>query len=105
MSPAVQHGFNLRKGSIPARAGVALDGYGPCARQAASAFQGASRGGTLVPALAMVLPPQLEQAFRDVLSEFWNDERIAPETAMRRLVAATRKPVAPVAAPRPSGTP
>lgn len=105
MSVGVQQGFNLHKGSIPARTGVALDGYGPCARQAAAAFQGATRDGTLVPALAMVLAPELEQAFRDVLSEFWNDERIAPETAMRRLVAITRKPPAPAAAPRPSGAP
>lgn len=105
MSPAVQHGFNLRKGSIPARAGVSLDGYGPCARQAASAFQGAARDGTLVPALAMALVPEREQAFRDVLSEFWNDERVTPETAMRRLVAATRKPAMPAAGPRPSAVP
>ncbi|HEX8603909.1 MAG TPA: ABC transporter substrate-binding protein, partial [Pseudoduganella sp.] len=103
MSPAVQQGFNLRKGSIPARAGVALDGYGPCARQAAGAFQGAARDGTLVPALAMALAPELEQAFRDVLSEFWNDERITPEMAMRRLVAATRKLAA--SAPRPAAAP
>ncbi|MBB3219223.1 ABC transporter substrate-binding protein [Pseudoduganella umbonata] len=105
MSPATQHGFNLRKGSIPARTGVALDGYGPCARQAAAAFQGAARDGTLVPALAMVLAPELEQAFREVLSEFWNDERIAPATTMRRLVAITRKAATPAAAPRPSGAP
>ena len=96
MSPAVQHGFNLRKGSIPARAGVALDGYAPCARQAASAFHGAARDGTLVPALAMAMAPELEQAFRSVLSEFWNDEGMAPETAMRRLVAAIRKPAGQV---------
>ncbi|QBE61692.1 ABC transporter substrate-binding protein [Pseudoduganella lutea] len=105
MSAGVQHGFNLHKGSIPARTGVALDGYGPCARQAAAAFQGATRDGTLVPALAMALAPELEQAFRDVLSEFWNDERIAPETAMRRLVAITRKPQAQAVAPHPSGAP
>lgn len=105
MSPAIQHDFNLRKGSIPARVGVALDGYGPCARQAAGAFQAAARDGTLVPALAMALPPELEQAFRNVLSEFWNDERIAPETTMRRLVALTRKAPAPVAASRPASTP
>lgn len=95
MSPAVQHDFNLRKGSIPARKGMALDGYGACARQSASAFQQASRNGTLVPALAMALAPQLELAFREVLNEFWTDQRITPETAMRRLVALTRPVPAP----------
>lgn len=91
MSPSVQHGFNLRKGSIPARVGLALQDFSPCARQSAGAFQNAVRDGTLVPALAMATPPEFEQALRDVLSEFWNDDSVTPEAAMRRMMAVVRQ--------------
>lgn len=91
MTPAVQREFNLRKGSIPAHKGVPMRDFPACARQSAAAFQAAASARGLVPALGTALPAEQEEALRQTVSAFWNDERITPRQAMERLVAITRR--------------
>jgi glucose/mannose transport system substrate-binding protein len=86
MTPAVQREFNLRKGSLPAHKGVPLHDFPSCARQSATAFQAAAHSQSLVPALGTGLSADQEEALRQLVSEFWNDERVTPRQAMQRLL-------------------
>jgi len=88
--PALQQEFNLGKGSIPVRLGMNLDQFDHCAKQSGAAFQAAARANTLVPDIAMSVPPAVENAIRDIVSEYWHDDRITPRQAMVRLAAAAR---------------
>jgi glucose/mannose transport system substrate-binding protein len=92
LAPAVQEAFNLAKGSIPVRQGVDLAKFDRCAKQSAAAFDAATRGGTLVPGLAMTLPPAVEDAMREAVSAYWHDDRVTVRTTLQRLVAAVRRP-------------
>jgi glucose/mannose transport system substrate-binding protein len=91
MTPAVQRDFNLRKGSLPANKGVPLNDFTACARQSATAFQAAALSHSLVPALGTALAVEQEEALRQIVSEFWNDERIAPRQVMQRLLPASQQ--------------
>jgi glucose/mannose transport system substrate-binding protein len=86
MTPAVQREFNLRKGSLPAHKGVPLHDFPSCARQSASAFQAAAHSQSLVPALGTGLSADQEEALRQLVSEFWNDERLTPRQLMQRML-------------------
>jgi glucose/mannose transport system substrate-binding protein len=91
MSLGVQREFNLRKGSLPAHKDVPLRDFPSCARQSAAAFLAAANGHGLVPALGTALPAEQEDALRQAVSAFWNDQRITPRQAMERLLTATRR--------------
>lgn len=91
MSQAVQHGYSLRKGSIPARQGGNLDGYHGCALKTAAAFRAATLANTLLPAISMTASREVEDGIQNTVTEFWNDDRMSPQQAMTRLVAATRR--------------
>jgi glucose/mannose transport system substrate-binding protein len=86
MTPAVQREFNLRKGSLPAHRSVPLRDFSSCARQSAAAFQAAAHSRSLVPALGTALSAGQEDALRQAVGEFWNDERITPHQAVQRLL-------------------
>lgn len=90
MTPAVQREFNLRKGSLPAHKGVPLLDFPACARQSAAAFQAAAHSQGLVPALGTALPADQEEALRQIVAEFWNDERVTPRQTMQRLLPASQ---------------
>ncbi|SDD02777.1 carbohydrate ABC transporter substrate-binding protein, CUT1 family [Massilia sp. PDC64] len=92
LSPGVQEEFNLVKGSIPVRQGVDLARFDRCAKQSAAAFDAATHGGTLVPSIAMAVPPAVEDAMREAVSAYWHDDRITARATMQRLVAAARRP-------------
>jgi glucose/mannose transport system substrate-binding protein len=92
LAPGVQEEFNLVKGSIPVRQGVDLAKFDRCAKQSAAAFDAATRGGTLVPSIAMALPPAVEDAMREAVSAYWHDDRITARATMQRLLAAARRP-------------
>jgi glucose/mannose transport system substrate-binding protein len=92
LDPGVQEEFNLVKGSIPVRQGIDLARFDRCAKLSAAAFDAAARGGTLVPGLAMSVPPAVEDAMREAVSAYWHDDRITARMTMQRLVAAARRP-------------
>ncbi len=92
LSPSFQELFNLAKGSIPVRPDVKLDKFDACARASAQDFAAASRAGTLVPSIAhdMAVAPATQGALKDVVSQFWSDDRMTATDAQKRLVAAAK---------------
>jgi len=92
MSPEFQEVFNLNKGSIPVRTGMKLDKFDDCAKTSAADFIASAKGGTLVPSIAhgMAVPSAIEGAMKDVVSQYWNDDKMTPAAAMDKLVAAAK---------------
>jgi glucose/mannose transport system substrate-binding protein len=66
--------------------------FDDCAKASAKDFAASAQGGTLVPSIAhgMAVPAAVEGAIKDVISQFWNNERMTPKEAMTRLTAAAK---------------
>ena len=92
MSPEFQEVFNLNKGSIPVRLNMNLDKFDACAKASAADFVATSKSGGLVPSVAhgMAVPSATEGAIKDVVSQFWNDEKMTAAAAMDKLAAAAK---------------
>ena len=92
MSPEFQEVFNLNKGSIPVRLGMNLDKFDECAKTSAADFVSSNKAGSLVPSIAhgMAVPSAVEGAMKDVVSQYWNDDKMTAGAAMDRLVAAAK---------------
>lgn len=92
MSPEFQEVFNLNKGSIPVRLNMKLDKFDDCAKTSSADFVASSKAGSLVPSIAhgMSVPSAVEGAMKDVVSQFWNDDKMTSAQAMDRLVAAAK---------------
>ncbi|MGY0195563.1 ABC transporter substrate-binding protein [Leptothrix sp. BB-4] len=92
LSPEFQEVFNLNKGSIPVRMAMNLARFDDCARLSASDFVSTGRSGTLVPSIAhgMAVAPALQDMLQEIVSQFWNNDRISVDQATRRLAAAAR---------------
>jgi len=92
MSPQFQEVFNLNKGSIPVRQGMAMDKFDACAKLSAKDMAADSKAGTLVPSIAhgMAVPSATEGAIKDVVSQFWNDDTMNAKDAMRKLALAAK---------------
>ncbi len=92
LSPDFQETFSLAKGSIPVRLGVKMDKFDDCAKASARDFVDTSKAGSLVPSLAhgMAVPAAAEGAMKDVVSQYWNSDKMTAKDAMDRLAAAAR---------------
>jgi glucose/mannose transport system substrate-binding protein len=92
MSPEFQEVFNLNKGSIPVRLNMKLDKFDECAKTSSADFVASSKAGSLVPSIAhgMSVPSAVEGAMKDVVSQFWNDDKMTSAQAMDKLVAAAK---------------
>lgn len=92
MSPEFQEVFNLNKGSIPVRAGMKMDKFDDCAKASAKDFADTAKSGSLVPSTAhgMAIPPATEGAIKDVVSQFWNDDKVTVVDAMKKIAAAAK---------------
>jgi glucose/mannose transport system substrate-binding protein len=90
MSPAFQEVFNLNKGSIPVRLNMPMDKFDDCAKLSSRDFVASASSQTLVPSIAhgMAVSSTAEGSLKDVVSQFWNDDKITVPQAMRRLVTA-----------------
>ncbi|WP_137174191.1 ABC transporter substrate-binding protein [Massilia sp. HP4] len=91
MSASVQRDYNLFKGSIPARQDADFSRFDGCALKTAAAFRDAARANTLSPAISMTASREIEDGIQGIITEFWNNDRMSPQQAMSRLVAATRR--------------
>jgi glucose/mannose transport system substrate-binding protein len=93
MGPEFQEAFNLAKGSIPARLNMKLDKFDACGRVSARDFAASARSARLVPSIAhgMAVSPALEGAIKDIVSQYWNDDRFTTAAAMKALVDTTQK--------------
>ncbi|WP_341888023.1 ABC transporter substrate-binding protein [Variovorax sp. YR752] len=92
MSTEFQEVFNLNKGSIPVRLNMKLDKFDDCAKTSAADFVSTAKAGSLVPSIAhgMAVPSAAEGAIKDVVSQFWNDDKMSSASAMDKLVAAAK---------------
>ncbi|MHB1199274.1 MAG: ABC transporter substrate-binding protein [Polaromonas sp.] len=92
MSPEFQEVFNLNKGSIPVRLNVDMAKFDDCAKLSSKDFVATAKTGGLVPSIAhgMAVAPAVEGAIKDVVSEFWNDDKISVAEAQKRILAAAK---------------
>jgi len=92
MSPGFQETFNLNKGSIPVRMGMNMDKFDDCAKLSSKDFADTAKSGGLVPSIAhgMAVPPAVEGAIKDAVSQFWNDDKITVADAMKKIADAAK---------------
>jgi len=92
MGTEFQEVFNLNKGSIPVRLNMNMDKFDDCAKLSAKEFVDTAKSGGLVPSVSqdMALKPAQTGALKDVVSQFWNDDKMAPETAMKNMIKAAQ---------------
>ncbi len=92
MGPEFQEVFNLNKGSIPVRLGMKMDKFDDCAKLSSKDFVDDAKSGTLVPSIAhgMAVPSAAEGAIKDVVSQFWNADKMSAKDAMAKLAAAAK---------------
>ena len=92
MSPEFQEVFNLNKGSIPVRTGMRMDKFDDCAKLSSKNFIDSAKTGGLVPSVAhgMAIAPATEGAIKDVVSRFWNDDKLSVADAMQKLAVAAK---------------
>jgi glucose/mannose transport system substrate-binding protein len=92
MGPEFQEVFNLNKGSIPVRLNMKMDKFDDCAKTAAKDFVDTAKSSALVPSIAhgMAVPSAAEGAMKDVVSQFWNTEKMSAKDAMAKLAAAAK---------------
>jgi len=92
MSPEFQEAFNLAKGSIPVRLNMKMDKFDDCARTSSADFVASAKVGALLPSISqgMAVNPAAEAAIKDVVSLYWNSDRMTARDAMERLLVAAR---------------
>ncbi len=90
MGTQFQEVFNLNKGSIPVRLGMNLDKFDDCAKLSSKDFVETAKTGGLQPSIAhgMAVSPAVEGAIKDVVSQFWNDDKITVADAMKKIASA-----------------
>ncbi len=92
MGTEFQEVFNLNKGSIPVRLNMKLDKFDDCAKASNKDFVDSAKGGSLLPSVAhgMAIPSAAEGAIKDVVSQFWNADKMSAKDAMAKLTAAAK---------------
>ena len=91
MSPEFQEVFNLNKGSIPVRAGVARTRFDSCATKSMDDLAATSKSSSLVPSLAhgMAVDSAKAGAIQDVIAKFMNST-MTPQAAAQALAKAAK---------------
>ena len=92
LSPDFQVVFNVNKGSIPVRSGIAKEPFDPVAVKSMADFAATARTGGLMPSMAheMAVSPAVRGAMFDVVTNFYNSD-MSPQDAARKLAAAVRE--------------
>jgi glucose/mannose transport system substrate-binding protein len=85
LQPKFQEVFNINKGSIPVRLGMARDNFDSPAQRSMSDFVATSATGGLVPSMAheMAVIPEIKGAIFDVVTNFYNSDQSAKEAAKK----------------------
>jgi glucose/mannose transport system substrate-binding protein len=91
LSEDFQKVFNLNKGSIPARLGMARDEFDSCAHASMDAFLASAQTGGLVPSFAhgMAVSEAVSGAIYDTATNYLNS-RQSVEDGVKQLVAAIK---------------
>jgi glucose/mannose transport system substrate-binding protein len=92
LSPDFQVAFNVNKGSIPVRAGIAETPFDAVAIASMKDFEATARSGGLMPSMAheMAVSPAVRGAMFDVITNFYNSDMSAADAA-RKLADAVRE--------------
>lgn len=85
-SPAAQVAFNQKKGSIPIRPDVDTSGFDICAKEGMAIMKDKSRQ---LPNPEMLIPPDVQGALQDVITNFWNKNQSA-EDAQKAFASAIK---------------
>jgi glucose/mannose transport system substrate-binding protein len=88
LQPKFQEVFNINKGSIPVRLGMARDNFDSPAQRSMSDFVATAASGGLVPSMAheMAVMPEIRGAIFDVVTNFYNSDQSAKE-AVKKLAS------------------
>ena len=91
LSPEFQEGFNLRKGSIPARTDLDMGAFDSCAHRSMADFKATSATTGLVPSMAhgMSTSSSVQGAIYDVTAYF-NDSDMSAKDAVEKLSKAVK---------------
>lgn len=90
MDRQTQESFNLVKGSVPARTDVDLSKFDDCSKTTYAEFNAASKAGTLVPFVEMMIPASRAGVIRDVYMDFHAKSDMTAAQAIDKLVLASR---------------
>ncbi|MGQ7248209.1 ABC transporter substrate-binding protein [Halomonas sp. V046] len=90
LEPEFQQTFNQIKGSIPPRTDLDMSAFDSCAQQSMADFQSSREASTLVPSFAhrMAMRSDVQGAFFDIITNYFNDESMSAEQAAERLAQA-----------------
>ncbi len=90
LEPDFQASFNKIKGSIPARPDLDMSDFDSCAQRSMEDFKAAQANDTLVPSVAhrMAMQSDVQGAFFDIITNYFNDESMTAEQASERLAQA-----------------
>lgn len=92
LEPNFQETFNLNKGSIPVRAGMSRSKFDSCAHASMDTFNASAATGDLVPSMAHGLSTTsyIQGAIYDVVTNFFNDEKLSSKEAVNKLAQAVK---------------
>jgi glucose/mannose transport system substrate-binding protein len=90
MSPAIQSGFNVVKGSVPARMDVPDTAFDACGKKGIADVKSANSNGTFVGSMAYnyAQPPAIAAAYTDVVTKFFHGQISSSSAAVTELVNA-----------------
>ena len=90
MSKEVQAGFNIVKGSVPARIDVSDEGFDACGKKGIADVKSANAKGTFVGSMAQnyAQPPAVAGAYHDVVTKFFHGEIKTSDDAVKELYTA-----------------
>ncbi|MBF0442106.1 MAG: carbohydrate ABC transporter substrate-binding protein [Oligoflexales bacterium] len=85
--------FNLKKGSIPARLDVPMNGFDECAKKSNADFAATAKTGRQLPSLVhgMVVNSDLQNAIMNVVSKHLNTADMKSEYAAKKLASAVKE--------------
>ncbi|UCG38330.1 MAG: carbohydrate ABC transporter substrate-binding protein [bacterium] len=91
LQPKFQEVFNINKGSIPVRLGMARGPFDEPAQRSMSDFVATAASGGLVPSMAheMAVFPEIRGAIFDVVTNFYNSD-MSPAEAAKKLAAEVK---------------
>ena len=92
LSPEFQETFNLNKGSIPVRLNMPMTKFDDCAKLSSNDFVATNKGGSLVPSIAhgMAVSSAAQGAIQDVVSQYWNDDKMSAKDAVTKIATAAK---------------
>jgi len=69
-----------------------LSKFDDCAKTSSKDFVASGKAGSLVPSIAhgMAVPSAAQGAIQDVVSQYWNSDKLSADEVMGKLVAAAK---------------